>query len=98
MWRNSTVSSDSQLQTGHWRSDQHHLVCFRQSSSSVPGSFVPVSLQSLLTDCGIVAPHVPGAAFNFPTWGSGVCRTAHRMWLRTLSTALEEESKVLDEA
>ena len=29
--RNSTVSSDSYLQIGHWWSDQHHLGCFRHS-------------------------------------------------------------------
>ena len=28
-WRNSTVSSDSHLQIGHWWSDQSHLNCFR---------------------------------------------------------------------
>ena len=29
--RNSTVSSDSHLELGHWWSDQRHLDCFRYS-------------------------------------------------------------------
>ena len=35
--RNSTIISNSHLQTGH----QHHLGCFRSSASSVPGSSCP---------------------------------------------------------
>ena len=35
---------------------------------------------------------------NFSTWGFGIYKTAHRIWLRILSIALETELKVLDYA
>ena len=35
--RNSTVSSDSHLETGHQWSDQCHFDCFKYGRSSVPG-------------------------------------------------------------
>ena len=38
--------------------------------------------------------HVP----NFSTWGFSVYKTAHRIWLRILSVALEKELKVLNYA
>ena len=51
---------------------------------------------------GIVAAHVVGKVVhsghhvvNFSTWGFGIYKTAHRTWLRILSTALEKELKVL---
>ena len=33
---------------------------------------------------------------NFSTWGFSMYKTAHRMWLRILSTDLGKELKVLD--
>ena len=36
-------------------------------------------------------PHV----VNFSTWCVGIYKTAHRVWLRILSTALEKELKSL---
>ena len=33
---------------------------------------------------------------NFNTWCFGICKTAHMIWLRILSIALEKELKVLD--
>ena len=35
---------------------------------------------------------------NFSTWGFGIYKTAHIIWLRILSIALETELKVLDYA
>ena len=35
---------------------------------------------------------------NFSTWGFSICKTVHRIWLRILSIALENELKVLDYA
>ena len=37
-------------------------------------------------------PHVA----NFSTWGFGIYKTAHRIWLRILSIALEKELNILD--
>ena len=65
------------------------------------GLFVPISLRPVL---GIVAAYVMA-----PVWSSrsklfppgeccGVCKTIHRIWLRTLSIALEKELKVLETA
>ena len=34
----------------------------------------------------------------FSTWGFGIPKTAHRIWLRILSIALQKELKVLDYA
>ena len=41
-----------------------------------------------------LGPHV----VNFSTWGFSIYKTAHRKWLRILSTALEKELEVLDYA
>ena len=34
---------------------------------------------------------------NFLTWGFGICETAHRIWLKILSTALEKDLTMLNE-
>ena len=39
-----------------------------------------------------------GQVVNFSTWCFGICKTAHRIWLRILSIALEKELRVLDYA
>ena len=33
---------------------------------------------------------------NFSTWDFSIYKTAHRIWIRILSIALEKELKVLD--
>ena len=59
--RNSTVSSDSHLQTGPQWSDQHHLDCFKYSYSSVPESVCFHFSRSVL---GIVAAYVMGTIWS----------------------------------
>ena len=63
------------------------------------GALVPVSLWSIL---GIVAAQDLGTAchhvVNFSTWRFGIYQTAHRIWLRILSIALEKELNILDYA
>ena len=53
--------------------------------------FIPISLQPVL---GMVAAYVlvqsDHHVVNFPTWYFGVYKTAHRIWLRILPTALEK--------
>ena len=39
-----------------------------------------------------------GQVVNFSTWCFRICKTAHRIWLRILSIALEKELRVLDYA
>ena len=46
-----------------------------------------------LTSWPQFAPHV----VHFSTWGFRVCNTAHSIWLRITSIALEEELRVLEE-
>ena len=62
------------------------------------GALVPISLQSVLRT---VAAHVlvwsGHRVVNF-TWCFSIYKTAHRIWLRVLSIALEKELKVLDYA
>ena len=94
--RKSTVISNSHLQFGHQWSYQHHFECFMYSSSSVPGSicshFFVVSSWNCSSSCpGWSGHHV----VNFPIWGFSIYKTAHRIWLRILSTALEKELIVL---
>ena len=45
--RNSTVSSDSHLEIGHWGSDQHHLV-LSTVSLQFQGQHAPISLRPVL--------------------------------------------------
>ena len=62
------------------------------------GPFAPIYLQPVLrmqltsrvqSGCQVV---------HFSTWCFGICKTAHRMWLRILSIALEKELIVLEYA
>ena len=59
------------------------------------GALVPISLWPILRT---VAAEVQSGhhAVNFSTWCFGIYKTAYRIWLRILSTALEKELKVLD--
>ena len=72
------------------------LIVLDTVSLQFQGPFVPMSLRSILE---IVAAHIwvqPGHhGVNF-TWCFGVYKTAHRIWLRILSIALEKELKGLD--
>ena len=81
-----------------WSSDQHHLV-LRSVNFQFQGQFVPISLWPVLW---IVAARVQVQSghhvVSFYTWGFSTYKTAHRMWLRILSTDLEKELKALDDA
>ena len=63
------------------------------------GRFVLISLRLIL---GIVAAHVTATVWSScssllpPGEGFSIYKTAHRIWLRILSVALEKELKVLD--
>ena len=61
------------------------------------GALVPISLRPIL---GTVAAEVQSGhhVVNFSTWCCSIYKTAHRIWLRILSTALEKDLKVLDYA
>ena len=63
---------------------------------TVWGALVSISFWSIF---GIVAAQFLGPyVVNFSTWGFSIYKTAHRKWLRILSTALEKELEVLDYA
>ena len=91
------VISNSHLQTGHQWSDQNQPACFRYSWSSVPGSicshFFAVNSRNCNSSC-------PGYSLvvHFSTWCFDIYKTAHRIWLRRLSRALEKDLNVLDYA
>ena len=94
--RNGTVISNSRLQIGHQWSDWHHLGCldtvhrqFRvRLFPFVCGRFSELRQLVSWVRCGY-------RVLNFSAWCSGIYKTAHEMWLRILSTALEKELKVL---
>ena len=70
---NSTVSSDSRLETGHQLFDQHRLGCFMHSLQ-FQGRFVPISWRAVLElfqltsrllsghDACIQLPHLVGVS------------------------------------
>ena len=64
-----------------------------------PGCTCSISLWSVL---GTGAVRVLGTVWsslaNSSTWGFSICKTAHTMWLRVWSVALEKELKVPDGA
>ena len=68
---NSTVSSDSHLQSGHRWCDQHHLACFTYSSSSLPGSMCSWFFETNSQNCGHLCHgyRLVTMELNFPTWG-----------------------------
>ena len=65
------------------------------------GCFFSISLRPFL---GIMAAYIVGTVWSLYSWflplcgGFSIYRTAHRIWLRILSIALEEARKVLDYA
>ena len=73
--------------------------CLKDTDLQFQGWFVPVSLWPVLW---IVAAHVLGTVRSSRSqllhWGFSVYKTAHRMWLRILSTDPEKELKALDDA
>ena len=92
--RNSTVSSGSHLEIGHQWSDQHHLGCSRDSSSIVPGSVCFHFFEATSRNCGSLCcgySLVITQLTSPPAYQTGVYTTAHRIWLRILSIALEKE-------
>ena len=96
--RNSAVSSDGPLAIGHRWSEQQHLDClgpiFRSKVGLFP--FLGGQFSELWQLMSWVQSGHP--VVNFSTCCFGPCKTAHRIWLRILSTALEKELKVLDYA
>ena len=70
----STVSSDSHLQIGHWWSDQRHLVVSGTGNLQFQGRFVPISWRAVLElfqltsrllsghDACIQLPHLVGVS------------------------------------
>ena len=96
MCRNSAVSSDSHLQLGHPWSDQRHLGCVGYRYSSVPGSVFSHFFEVKSQNCGSLSLHcLIIMKLTSPTWWGSQYKTAHRIWLRVLSTSLEKEIKAL---
>ena len=62
------------------------------------GPFAPIYLQPVLRMQLISRVQSGCQVVNFSTWCFGISKTAHRMWLRILSIALEKELIVLDYA
>ena len=81
------------LLVGHRWPDQQHLDCL---TARLQFLFIwgPLSELQPLTSW-VPSGHL---VVNFSTWGFGAYKTAHRIWPRMSSTALEEELKVLDAA
>ena len=94
-WRNSTVISDSHFQTIISSLTSIILVVLGIISSSRVHLSPFLCSQFLeswqLTSWAQSGHHVA----NFPAWWFSICKTAHRIWLRILSVALEKELKVL---
>ena len=97
--RNSTVISNSHLQVGHQWSDQHHLGCFRYSYSSVLGCTCSHLFAIYSQNCGSSSPEYSLVIMEW-TLPPGVLVSirTHRIWLRVLSIALEEELNILNHA
>ena len=63
------------------------------------GRFVPISLRLVLriaAACVMATVWSSCSSLLPPGRGFSIYKTAHRIWLRILSIALEEELKVLD--
>ena len=93
-----TVISNSRLEIGHVGSDQRHLDCFEYSESSVPESVYPHFLRSVQ---GNVDSYIMPIVWSSPVtssacWAFSTYKTAHRTWLRVLSSLLQEALKVLN--
>ena len=80
-----------------WWSDQHHLDCFKYSWSPVSGWVCSSSLELWQFMSWLQSGQYVVKFFHLGVGvGFSIYKTAHRMWLRIWSTALEEEPKVLD--
>ena len=95
MCRNSIVISNSHLQICHPWSTHIILIVLGTVKLSFQGPLVSISLQ--FSELWQLMSWVQSGhhEVNF-TWCFGICKTAHRIWLRILSIALEKELKVLD--
>ena len=83
-----TVSSDSHLQIGHQCSDEHHLGCFRCSSSLVPGSVCFHFFEASSQNCGSFCHGyslVLMQLASLPNESFSIYKRTHKMWLRILS-------------
>ena len=99
---------------GHRQKEHSHLWSHPELSSAVwpasswsfqvqlvfsPGRTCSISLWSVLgTGAARVLGTVWSSLANSSTWGFSICKTAHTMWLRVWSVALEKELKVPDGA
>ena len=99
--RNRTVSSNCHLEAGHRWFDQHHLDCFKYSQSAVPWLVCSRFSEANAWNCGSLC-HGYSLLIMYltspPGGGFSICKTAHRIWLRVSSTALEEGLSILDYA
>ena len=97
--RNSTVISNSHLQLVISGLTSIILVLLGTVNLQFWGALVPISVHQFselwqLKSWVQSVHHV----LNFSTWDFSIYKTAHRIWLRILSTALEKELIVLDYA
>ena len=92
MCRKSRISADTHLEIGHRWSDQCHPDCLKYSYSSVPGLVCSHFLKSFLrTVAAYVMATVRSSYSSLPGGGFSTYKTAHRIWLRIFSIALEKE-------
>ena len=95
--RNSTVISSSHVQLAISGLTSITLVALGTVNLQFRGALVPMSLWPVLRIVQLKSWVQSGHhVVNFSTWYSGIYKTAHRIWLRILSIALEKELKVLD--
>ena len=86
------ISADTHLEIGHRWSDQCHPDCLKYSYSSVPGLVCSHFLKSFLrTVAAYVMATVRSSYSSLPGGGFSTYKTAHRIWLRIFSIALEKE-------
>ena len=95
--RNSTVISNSHLQLVISGLTSIILVLLGTVNLQFWGALVPISVHQFselwqLKSWVQSVHHV----LNFSTWDFSIYKTAHRIWLRILSLALEKELNVLD--
>ena len=69
------------------------LVLLGAVNLQLQGPFVPISLHPVLRMSWVQFGH---HVVNFSNWCFGIYQTAHRIWLRILSLALEKELQILD--
>ena len=95
--RNSTFSSDSHLQIGHQGSAQHYVGYLGTVILQFQGPLVPIFCSQFSELWQLMSWVQSGHhVVNLSTSCFSIYETAHRVWLRILSIALEKELKVLD--